>query len=314
MRNNIKSNFFISTPADFNFWRTVYSHGWCALKPFMVDKEKQSLNRLFELKNGKLVYSQIKLVNSLKLKVDYQARGELNKIEKNELVEQVKNILRVDDDFEDFYSMAKRDNHFKWVEKIKAGRLLRSPTVFEDIVKLICTTNCSWSLTEVMVENLTTKLGKKILVKNGDGTNTTQFSFPTPIALAAVDEKFLRSEIRAGYRAPYLLELAKKVASGELVLEIWKDDKLSTIDLFKMVTSVKGVGPYAAGNMLKFLGHYDYLAIDSWCRAKFFELYKNGRNVSDKTIEKFYDHYGKWRGLFFWMDVTKNWYEHKFPF
>jgi N-glycosylase/DNA lyase len=159
-----------------------------------------------------------------------------------------------------------------------------------------------------MVENLTSKLGKKILVNNGDGTNTTLFSFPTPNAIAAVDEKFLRSEIRAGYRAPYLLELAKKVANSELVLELWKDDKLSTIDLFKMVKSVKGVGPYAAGNMLKLLGHYDYLAIDSWCRKKFFELYKKGRKVSDKSIEKFYDHYEKWRGLFFWMDVTKNWY------
>lgn len=310
MRNNIE----ISTPVDFNFWRTVYSHGWCALKPFIVDKENQSLNRLFELQNGKLIYSRIKLADPLKLRIEYQARGELNKTEKNELVKQIKNILRIDDNFEDFYSIAKRDHHFNWVYKIKAGRLLRSPTVFEDLVKLICTTNCSWSLTEIMVKNLTTKLGKKILVKNGDGTNTTQFSFPTPNAIAAVDEKFLRSEIRVGYRAPYLLELAKKVACSELDLEIWKDDKLSTIDLFKMVKSVKGVGPYAAGNMLKLLGHYDYLAIDSWCRTKFFELYKNGRKVSDKTIEKFYDHYGKWRGLFFWMDVTKNWYKHEFPF
>jgi N-glycosylase/DNA lyase len=310
MRNNIE----ISTTVDFNFWRTVYSHGWCALNPFIVDKENQSLNRLFELQNGKLIYSRIKLADPLKLRIEYQARDELNKTEKNELVKQIKNIFRIDDNFEDFYSIAKMDYHFNWVYKIKAGRLLRSPTVFEDLVKLICTTNCSWLLTEIMVKNLTTKLGKKILVKNGNGTNTTQFSFPTPNAIAAVDEKFLRSEIRVGYRAPYLLELAKKVACGELGLEIWKDDKLSTIDLFKMVKSVKGVGPYAAGNMLKLLGHYDYLAIDSWCRTKFFELYKNGRKVSDKTIEKFYDHYGKWRGLFFWMDVTKNWYKHEFPF
>jgi hypothetical protein len=48
------------------------------------------------------------------------------------------------------------------------------------------------------------------------------------------------------------------------------------------------VGPYAAGNLLKLLGHYDYLAIDSWCRMKFFELHKGGRKVLDKTIEKFY--------------------------
>jgi hypothetical protein len=31
-------------------------------------------------------------------------------------------------------------------------------------------------------------------------------------------------------------------------------------------------------------------------------------------MEKFYEHYGKWRGLFFWMDLTKHWYDYDFPF
>src|SRR6266545_2400997 len=42
----------------------------------------------------------------------------------------------------------------RWALARGAGRLLRSPTVFEDAVKTLCTTNCSWALTRLMVERL----------------------------------------------------------------------------------------------------------------------------------------------------------------
>lgn len=82
--------------------------------------------------------------------------------------------------------------------------------------------NCSWVLTEVMVNNLTSKLGKKFSVKQKDGNHLDVYSFPTPRAIASVNEKYLRREIRAGYRAPYLLELANRIESGGLNLESWK--------------------------------------------------------------------------------------------
>ena len=89
---------------------------------------------------------------------------------------------------------------------------------------------------------------------------------------------------------------------------------LPTEELFKQVRSVKGMGNYAAGNIMKLLGRYDYLGLDSWVRAQFYKLHKNGRRIGDKTIERHYDRFGKWRGLFFWLEMTKNWYDKKFPF
>ena len=82
--------------------------------------------------------------------------------------------------------------------------MLRSPTVFEDLVKMICTTNCSWSLTEKMVTGLVQSLGRE----SDDGRK----SFPTPGAMALMPVKFYVDEVRAGYRAPYLKELADRVA------------------------------------------------------------------------------------------------------
>jgi hypothetical protein len=29
--------------------------------------------------------------------------------------------------------------------------------------------------------------------------------------------------------------------------------------------------------------------------------------VADKTIERHYKEYGEWRGLFFWLEMTKEW-------
>jgi len=39
---------------------------------------------------------------------------------------------------------------------------------------------------------------------------------------------------------------------------------LTTEALFQELRSIKGVGAYSAGNILKLLGRYDYLGLDSW--------------------------------------------------
>ena len=171
---------------------------------------------------------------------------------------------------------------------------------------MICTTNCSWALTDVMVKALTKKLGTHL--------RGNLYAFPNPDSIAEVSESFLRKEIRCGYRAPYLLELSRRVVAGELSPEQWRNSAATTEELFDKVRSIKGVGEYAAANILKLLGRYDFLGLDSWCRSKFFEIYRKGRKVSDATIERHYARFGKWKGLFLWMDVTKDWYDKEFPF
>ncbi len=69
------------------------------------------------------------------------------------LAGQVRHMLRLDEDLSAFYAMAAADPVLAWVPN-GAGRMLRSPTVFEDLVKTICTTNCTWSATVRMVTAL----------------------------------------------------------------------------------------------------------------------------------------------------------------
>lgn len=298
--------FTLSVPPDFNLMRTVYSHGWSSLPPFSVQKDRLALRQIIRLAGGKTVSIQTTAKDNQTLVIEPLSARKLTAPERREIVAIVRSSLRLGEDISEFYTETQKHPRFRWVSKTGAGRLLRAPTVFEDVVKMICTTNCSWALTETMVRNLCAKLGTPI--------PDAGCSFPEPQAIADCSEKFLRKEIRAGYRSPYLLELSKRIVNKDIDIESWRHSALQTDELFEQVRSVKGVGPYAAGNILKLLGRYDYLAIDSWCRKQFFGLHKNGRTTSDKVIEKFYASFGKWRGLFFWLDVTKHWYDKQFPF
>jgi N-glycosylase/DNA lyase len=294
------------TPKDFNFWRTVYSHGWCSLLPFSVDKENHALVRILTLADSSLIRCQIRAGKDSTIKITLHSSSLLTTPQRSEAIQSITSCLRLTEDFSDFYSETRRHPKYRWIARTNAGRMLRSPSVFEDVVKMICTTNCSWALTEIMVNNLVDTFGKPF-----DGSNK---SFPSPEALAGSSEAFLRKKIKSGYRSPFLLEFSERVASGQLVVECWRSSNLPTDALFQELRSIKGVGAYSAGNILKLLGRYDYLGLDSWSRAKYYELYHQGRIVKDSTIERRYMQYGKWRGLFFWLEMTKHWYDHEFPF
>jgi 3-methyladenine DNA glycosylase/8-oxoguanine DNA glycosylase len=295
----------LSVPSGFNFWPTVYSHGWCALLPFSIQKESRTFSRILSLEDEVLAECIMKDAED-KIIVIARSQFPLTGEQKASIKCQLKACLRLDEGMSEFYAEAQRSRRFRWIPKAGAGRMLRAPTVFEDVVKMICTTNCSWSLTEVMVQNLTTKLGRSF--------EEGKHSFPTPDAIAGKSDAFLRKNIKSGYRSPYLLELAENVASGRLDLESWRSSPAPTSDLFKTVKSVKGMGDYAAGNILKLLGRYDYLGLDSWVRSRFYDLHTKGRKVKDATIEKHYAPLGTFRGLFFWLEMTRHWYQHKFPF
>jgi 3-methyladenine DNA glycosylase/8-oxoguanine DNA glycosylase len=286
----------IKTPRGFSFRRTVRSHGWYALPPFELDKENWILRRVLDRGQTTPLTVRISATNSgIKISTAHRAGQKAIK----EIDRDVRHMLRLDDDLQAFYEITKANPDFAWVALEGAGRLLRSPTVFEDLVKMICTTNCSWALTEKMVSGLVNHLGRSV----ADGRK----SFPTAAAMADETEKFFRDRIRAGYRAPYLKELAQRVAAGSLDVESWLTCELPLDELMKEMKSVKGVGNYAAENLLKLIGRYDGLALDSWTRAQFARLRNNGRVASDQKISRFYARYNSWRGLILWCDMTRHW-------
>lgn len=290
---------FLSTPGDFDFWRTAYSHGWCDLLPYTFDADHQRLHRVLQLHDGTLVQCTMR-ASSGGIRVDSAGPAALTSIHRADIRNQLRACLRLDEDFSEFHAAMRRHAGYRWIARRRAGRLLRAPTVFEDTVKMICTTNCAWHLTVVMVRGLMGKFGR-----SAHGLT----AFPGPEAIAASSERELRRDCSTGYRSRALLELAERVASGALPVEEWRHSPLPTADLYDQLCGIRGVGPYAAGNILKLLGRYDYLGLDSWVRKQWSTLHARGRTVKDSRIEEYYRPFGSWRGLVFWLEMTRDWHE-----
>ena len=135
----------ISTPKNFSFRRTVASHGWYGLLPFTLDSKKWELTRVIDVgaKSPVTIF-----MTGRKNHVQVTTSRPLTKAESAIVLRDARHILRLDDDLDKFYLATENDPDFAWIGEQGAGRMLRSPTVFEDLVKMICTTNCSWALTE----------------------------------------------------------------------------------------------------------------------------------------------------------------------
>lgn len=288
----------IPTPPTFSFRRTVLSHGWYDLLPFELDRETWTLRRVLQIEAASPLTVSIEGARG---RLVVRAAGRLGARASAQIARDVRHMLRLDDDMSDFYALVADDDHFNWIARHGAGRLLRSPTVFEDLVKSICTTNCTWALTKKMVTGLVEGLGRE--------TRDGRRAFPTPESMADAPLEFYRDSVRAGYRAAYLKELAECVASGSLDPEAWLTSTLDTADLRREMKRVKGVGDYAAENLLKLVGRYDVLALDSWLRAKFARTHNAGRPAPDTKISRHYSRFKDWRGLALWCDMTRDWIE-----
>ncbi len=287
----------IKAPLGFDFKHTLGSHGWSELAPFEWINDGKLL-RVLDLGEKEPVTLTI---TGDRRHLNVSPSRRLGKRETDRVAREVRHMFRLDDDMNEFYGVMSEVPEFSWIARDGAGRLLRSPTVYEDLVKSIMTTNCSWSLTRKMVTGLVGSLGRES--KAGGRT------FPAAEVMAEQPLEFYREVVRAGYRAPYLKELADRVASGELMVESWVNSELPTAELKREMKQVKGVGDYAAENLLKLVGRYDVLALDSWVRAKFAKVRNKGRVCDDKKIARFYAKYGDWRGLVLWCDLTRDWFE-----
>ena len=276
--------------------RTLASHGVATLPPQRLDEEAWTLETTLALPGGGARTVSVRAGSRGRAAVALVA-GRTGARQREALLATVAHMLRLDEDLSPFYALAAADPDLAWVTA-GAGRMVRSPTVFEDVVKTVCTTNCSWALTTKMATALVEHLGER----SPDGRR----AFPTAAAMAAADEAFYRDVARSGYRAPYLRTLAASVASGEVDLEALADPELPDDEAAARLLALPGIGPYGAAHvMLTSLGRYSRLVLDSWTRPTYAKLV--GRATKDATIERRFRRYREWAGLAFWLTLTRDW-------
>jgi 3-methyladenine DNA glycosylase/8-oxoguanine DNA glycosylase len=280
-------------PVDFR--RTLASHGVAELLPNRLDEDAWTMEttlavreraRTLRIVAGRKRHARVELLD-----------GRTPARERAPLLATVRHMLRLDEDLSRFYGLVADDGDLAWVTS-GAGRMLRSPTVFEDVVKTVCTTNCTWAATVRMVTALVEHLG----VKGRHGS-----AFPRASAMAEAPDDFYVDVARAGYRGPYLRAIAGAVAEGTLDLEeLDGRSDLPDDEVEARLLALPGVGPYAAAHVMMLLGRYQRLILDAWTRPKYARLVGR-KTVADRTMERRFRRYKDFAGLAFWLYLTRDW-------
>jgi 3-methyladenine DNA glycosylase/8-oxoguanine DNA glycosylase len=286
-------------PVD--LWRTLVSHGVASLPPSDLDEDARVLTVTVPLRGAKPRTIRIREGRRGKARIEILGPAPGARVTQG-VREVVARILNLDEDLSTLYAAAGEDPELSWIVG-GAGRMFRSPTVFEDVVKTICTTNTTWSATERMVGALVSELGEESAGRLGR-------AFPTPGLMAKASDLFYRDVVRAGDRGAYLKTLATEVAAGALDLEALRSatpDELPDDEVLARLLALPGVGPYAAAHVMMLLGRHSLLILDSWTRPKYARL--NGRKAADRQIERRFKRYGPYAGLAFWLFLTRDWVE-----
>jgi N-glycosylase/DNA lyase len=272
-----------------SFGRTIYSHGCAQLPPASIRESPLVYARRLRV-DGRVVEIALQehkgaLVARSGVRLGRRSAATVQAL--------VAKMFRLSDDLSGFYARIEGDETLGWAAS-GAGRMLASPTLFEDVIKTICTTNCAWSATVRMTT---------ALVELGGG------AFPEADLIARNPESWFRNVARMGYRGPYVRSIARAVTAGELDLEsLALPGRHSDAGAEELLLALPGIGPYGAAHVMQLLGRHRRLVLDSWTRPKYLRL-TGKKRAADETIRRAFARYGEYAGLAFWLFLTRDWLE-----
>ncbi len=247
----------VQTPDDFVLARDVCSYGYFVLWPNFWDVRRRTLTRPLELEGGPAtcVIGQAARPGS-ELRVAFDRA--LTRREQGEARGQIARMLRLDEDAEHVRTFHAADP--RWAESGR-GRLFRSPTMFEDVIKTVTSCNVAWPSTVRMNRRLCEVLGRA-------SSKGAPPAFPRVERLARTRPGTLRARCGVGYRDQRIVELAKLFKPrgrqpAELDPAWFEDPATSDADVRTALLALPGIGPYAAANIMQLLGRYGHVPLDT---------------------------------------------------
>lgn len=281
----------LAAPRDYVLRRDVCSYGYFLLAPNLWNPRAQTLTRPLDLEGGvaTFVISQSPGRGGA---VQAHADRALTKAEQAQARGQLGRMLSFDDrGVKQFHAV---DPRFRASGR---GRLFRSPTFFEDVIKTVTSCNVTWPSTIRMNELLCAVINP---------------AFPRATQLARRRPATLRSRCGVGYRDARIVELAKLFARGA-VDPAWFESPATPDDaIHDALLELPGIGPYAAANIMQLLGRYDRLPVDT-------ESVRHGRSVLgmtgtskhiERAIHAHYEPFGPHKFRSYWFEVW-DYYEAK---
>jgi DNA-3-methyladenine glycosylase II len=150
--------------------------------------------------------------------------------------EQITRLVGADQDIAGFYSLAETDPHLAPVVSALRGlHVPQTATVFEGLVLAILGQQISSHVARMLRTLLIETYGP-----SWEEDGVTYHAFPDPEAIAAAGVEGLRSIKMSARKAEYIVEIAKRVASGELDLEGLREQPDE--EIARILTGIRGVG------------------------------------------------------------------------
>jgi len=285
----------VRVPGDYVLARDVCSYGYFLLAPNRWDPATLTFSRVLDLSEGPaLIRIRQEGARHAPARggdgdddgvppgrpgaplIVMASRG-LTRAEQREARRQIGRMLRLDEGEEVIAEFHRVDPRWK---KSGRGRLMRSPTFFEDVIKTVTSCNVTWPSTIIMNARLCAVYGR--------GNREIGRGFPSAKRIAGVKPGRLRARCTVGYRDQRIVELAKMFAAGPrrggIDVEWFEDPSTPDEAIHAALLQWPGIGPYAAANIMQLLGRYRRLPLDT-------ESIRHGKTIlgmtgSDRAIMK----------------------------
>lgn len=177
-----------------------------------------------------------------------------------------KNYFDLERDYDSIRARLCTDEHLRKAIEYCGGIHILRQEPWEALCSFIISQNNNIPRIKGIIDRLCRLLGEDL--GNGD------YAFPTPEAVLAAGVDGL-APIRSGFRAKYIIDAARLVASGELDLDAISEMPLGAAE--EELKKIKGVGPKVAQCALLYgFGRMDAFPIDVWVKRILSELYPEG--------------------------------------
>jgi 3-methyladenine DNA glycosylase/8-oxoguanine DNA glycosylase len=191
-------------------------------------------------------------------------------------VDVLRRVLALDDDVEPLWAACDAVPELVWVRTRGAGRFLRSPTAWQDVVGALAQVRSSYRGAQARMRSLS---------RGGP--------FPSPGDVAR------RGALPGwGLREPWVLHLARAVDGGRLDPERWLSAELADDDVHAELLAVDGVGPFTAAQLMPLLGRPRPMVLDGWLRAAL-------GGADDAELHRRFAGAGRWAGTAAWLAALR---------